>query len=225
MTWPDDHEYESVHVAEARKEAKGCVVTDERGWSLWWDCEHVPTVGDTARYYGRGIGFDVRGIVWFPKQELPHTKAGAIIVRYQSPEDHEAERKARSEAYQREFDARVKRPAVASHGRVYDSEMGEISGFGGGYEETCRKMALAGMQWFDEHPDADPKFHGYRGITGVISEDNDDAKALTDAIMAASGGDCTGAMHQACVSHALAYKRLGWDGYRAEMLKREEEPA
>jgi hypothetical protein len=85
-------------------------------------------------------------------------------------------------------------------------------------------MALAGMKWFDEHPDADPKFLGFKGVFGVITEDNDDAKALSKAILdAADGGGATGAMHQACVSHALAYKRMGWDAYRAEMVKKRDE--
>jgi hypothetical protein len=118
----------------------------------------------------------------------------------------------------------MKPPRVEMDGRVFDEEMGEISGFGGGYEEMCRKMALAGMKWFDDHPDANPRFVGNSAIYGVISEDNDDAKGLTEAILAPSGGDCTGAMHQACVSHALAYKRLGWDAYRAEMIKPDDEP-
>ena len=60
--------------------------------------------------------------------------------------------------------------------REYTKDMGEISGFGGGYEEACRKMVLAGLDWFDANPDADPQFHGYEGIYGIITEDNDDAK-------------------------------------------------
>lgn len=115
--------------------------------------------------------------------------------------------------------------------RVWDDAMGEISGFGGGYEAVCRAMVLAGIQWLDGHPDADPQFHGYRGVYGLIQEDNEDAKALTAAIMdapvpgvqARAGDDCTGAMHQAAVSHCLAYKRLGWDEYCRQLRDRESE--
>jgi len=92
----------------------------------------------------------------------------------------------------------------------------EISGFGGGYEAACRAMVAAGMEWFDAHPDADPQFHGYKGVYGVISEDNADAKALSAAIIAGSGGDCTGAMHQATTSHVLYAHKHGWDKYLAE---------
>ena len=218
--WKLDAEFQDGVIEEVTSEGNGYHAVKVGGWTLGWECDFTPQLGDTARYFGRGIGYTVRGVVCFPKQGgVP------LVVRYQSPDDHESERQAHSAAYEKERAARPKQPRVEASGRVYDSEMGEISGFGGGYEETCRRMALAGMQWFDEHPQADPKFHGYKHITGIITEDNADAKALTDAILAASGGDCTGAMHQACVSHALAYKRLGWDAYRAEMLKREEEPA
>ena len=110
-----------------------------------------------------------------------------------------------------------------SETRIYTDDMGEISGFGGGYEKACQAMVLAGLAWFDAHPGADPKFHGYSNIYGIIEEDNDDAKALSDAVVAASGGDCTGAMHQATISHVLVARRLGWEGYCAKMREREAE--
>lgn len=95
----------------------------------------------------------------------------------------------------------------------FTSEMDEISGFGGGYEQTCRNMLKAGLLWLDAHPEATPEFHGYKGVYGIITEDNADAKALSDAIVSGSGGDCTGAMHQACVSTALWIRTNGWDAY------------
>lgn len=118
--------------------------------------------------------------------------------------------------------------------KEWSEDMGEISGFGGGYEAMCRAMVLAGMQWVDEHPSADPHFHGFKGIYGVLAEDNDDAKAMVKAMMDApvyhagkkiqerAGDDCTGAMHQASCSHVLAYKRLGWDEYRKQLRERED---
>jgi hypothetical protein len=104
---------------------------------------------------------------------------------------------------------------------TYTPDMGEISGFGGGYEDACRKMVIAGMEWFDANPQADPQFQGYKNIYGVINEENEDAKALSKAVLATCD-DCTGAMHQASISHILAARRLGWEGYCAEMRKREE---
>ena len=107
--------------------------------------------------------------------------------------------------------------------RQYTEDMREISGFGGGYETTCRAMVLAGLDWFDAHSEATPKFHGYKGIYGIIGEDNEDAKSLSNAIVTAAK-DCTGAMHQAAVSHVLAARDMGWEKYVEKMreMKRSE---
>jgi hypothetical protein len=102
-------------------------------------------------------------------------------------------------------------------------EMDKIFGFGDGYEETCRKMLLAGLEWLDAHPHADPKFRRSPNIYGIIKADNEDAKALSAAIEAGSGGDCTGAMHQAVVSHCLFVKLHSWKAYVAKMSERNVE--
>ncbi len=104
--------------------------------------------------------------------------------------------------------------------REYTDDMREISGFGGGYEDMCRQMVLAGLDWLDANPTADPKFRSYSNIYGVIDEENDDAKALTAAIVAPSKGDCSGAMHQAVVYHVLFIKKNGWEKYCEEMRKK-----
>lgn len=106
---------------------------------------------------------------------------------------------------------------------VWREGMGEISGFGGGYEDTCRAMVRAGCEWLDAHPEAKPEFRGYKNIYGIISEENDDAKALTKAIVDASGGDCTGAMHQASVTHVLQIHAHDWEWYCAEMSKQDSD--
>jgi hypothetical protein len=98
----------------------------------------------------------------------------------------------------------------------YTKEMGEISGFGGDYEVDCRNMVIAGLEWLDEHPNADPKFHGFKGIYGVIEEDNQDAKDLSDVVINACDG-CSGAMHQATIGHILHIKEFGWGKYVEEM--------
>jgi hypothetical protein len=121
--------------------------------------------------------------------------------------------------------------------KQWSDDMGEISGFGGGYEAVCRSMVLAGIAWIDEHPTADPHFRGYKGVYGVISEDNDDAKQLVEAMMNAPvffegakiqehvKDDCTGAMHHASCQHVMAYKKLGWDEYCKQLRGREKEEA
>lgn len=117
--------------------------------------------------------------------------------------------------------------------KVWDEAMGEISGFGGGYEAVCRAMVLAGIAWLDEHPEAKLEYKGFKNVYGVVIEDSDDAKALEKAMMDApvvlngeqiqttAREDCTGAMHHAAVNHCLAYKRLGWDEYSKQLRERE----
>lgn len=96
--------------------------------------------------------------------------------------------------------------------------MREISGMGGDYEAACRAMLVGGMKWLDEHPEVEPEFHGFRNVYGVIAEDNADAEALSKAIVAAAGDHgCTGAMHQAVVSHCLFIRANGWAKYVEEM--------
>lgn len=101
----------------------------------------------------------------------------------------------------------------------FTQAMREISGFGGKYEKACRKMVLAGVKWLDAHPDTDPKFHGFKNVYGIIAEDNDDAKALSEAVVSACD-DHSGAMHTATIAHVLHIKNVGWDNYVREMKKK-----
>src|SRR3990172_9009853 len=55
---------------------------------------------------------------------------------------------------------------------IFTPAMGEISGFGGGYEKTCRTMIDMGLRWCDANPEADPKFRGMTGVYGIITEEN-----------------------------------------------------
>lgn len=102
--------------------------------------------------------------------------------------------------------------------RKYTENMREISGFGGGYEEACRNMVLAGLDWLDANIKSGPKFSEASNIIGFISDDNEDAKNMTDAMLAVCP-DCTGAMMQACVNHALYAHKNGWDKYVSEMTR------
>ncbi len=111
----------------------------------------------------------------------------------------------------------------------WTDDMREISGFGGGYELVCRAMVSAGAKWLDDNPARQPKFHGYKNITGIIEEDNYDAKALTEAVLNAdvpvgfngtpqkAREGCTGAMHQFTISHALHAHSVGWPEYQRIM--------
>ena len=106
------------------------------------------------------------------------------------------------------------------HKYKWTKEMGEISGFGGSYERGCRAMVIAGLEYWDSHPDLNPRFKGYKNVYGILSDDNEDAKMLEDKMMEVVDNDCTGAMHQASVSAVLYIKKNGWDKYVREMSKR-----
>lgn len=95
----------------------------------------------------------------------------------------------------------------------FEEGMSEISGFGGEYEETCRTMLKAGLEWFDKNPNADPKFHGFEGVAGLCMEDNEDAKKLSDVIVKAANDDCTGAMRQAVIETIFWIRKRGWNEY------------
>lgn len=101
----------------------------------------------------------------------------------------------------------------------YTDKSHEISGFGGGYEEDCRKMVIAGLEWFDEHEKANPKFHGFKNVFGLIIEDNQEAKQLTQHMNNACGGKATSAMMQCCLGHVKYAQQHGWDKYIQEMEK------
>lgn len=98
----------------------------------------------------------------------------------------------------------------------FTSDMREITGFGGDYEKSCRDMVIAGIEFLEKNK-LDPEFSTYKNIYGIIKENNEDAKKLTNAMYKAANYDCTGAMMQTCVSHVLYIKKNGWDKYVEKM--------
>ena len=94
--------------------------------------------------------------------------------------------------------------------------MGEISGFGGTYEDGCQTMLDAGVKWLNDHPDAELKMSEYQGVTGLLNEDSEDAKELGKVVVAAvdaayPDGGVTGAMHQAVMSRLMFIEANGWN--------------
>lgn len=101
----------------------------------------------------------------------------------------------------------------------YTPEMGEISGFGGGYEKACRNMVIAGLEWCDQQPSVDLSYKEFQGVYGLTTGESDDMKTMQQVMFEASGKDCTGAMMQACMGHIMAIRKNSWDWYVAEMSK------
>ena len=96
----------------------------------------------------------------------------------------------------------------------HTEDMGEISGFGGGYEACCQDMLEAGVRWLSERKEAaDLMGHDYEGVFGIFVPDSDDAKVLEKVVLAAAKGESTSAQHHAVMSRLFFIARNGWDAY------------
>lgn len=98
----------------------------------------------------------------------------------------------------------------------YTADMREISGFGGGYEDACRNMVIAGLNWCDEHWDANVTYKEYENIYGITFDESEDCKKMQEAMLAVNDG-CSGAQMQASMSHVMAARKLGWEEYCKQM--------
>lgn len=184
---------------------------------------------DEARLYGKGIGYSVRGLdingreVYYRTEEQARARTLAAL---------EENKRAR----QRELDDKGGvRPDPGAGKYDWRIGMGEISGFGGTYEAACRSMLIRALDFWDEQGEGfDPKYHSYENITGVMVDDNADAKKLDAAMMDAEivygngerercGDNATGAMHQAVVSHAFYVRKNGWESYVGQMSRRRDD--
>lgn len=106
----------------------------------------------------------------------------------------------------------------------YTEKMGEISGFGGEYEQACRNMVIAGLKWCDKKPNAILDYKEYANVYGITCDESPDMKECQQAMLKAPlAKGCTGAMMQACMSHIMFIKKNGWDKYVEEMSKEETE--
>lgn len=99
--------------------------------------------------------------------------------------------------------------------------MGEISGFGGGYEECCQDMLEAGVQWLVANSGRDIRAREMKAefegqlieFYGLLDVDGEDGKALEKVMLDAAKGEATGAMHQAVFSRLMYIAKNGWDEY------------
>lgn len=83
-----DDDWEEAKVEEVRPDGDGWTIRRDDGWSFYVPPEGIePKVGDVARFYGKGIGYTVRGLF-----------LNGLRVFYQT----EAEQRAKFEQEQRE---------------------------------------------------------------------------------------------------------------------------
>jgi len=99
----------------------------------------------------------------------------------------------------------------------HSDDMGQISGFGGGYEAACQDMLNAGVNWLVANAEKrDFKTSEYKGVFGIIQPASDDAKKLSEVVGSACK-DCTGAMHHAVMNRLLFIASKGWDAHCQEL--------
>lgn len=98
----------------------------------------------------------------------------------------------------------------------FTDNMREISGFGGGYENACREMVIAGVEWLDENKNANPEAKESPQIFGMTFDENEDMKELQDVMLEAVG-DCSGAMMHVSTNHVMFIAKNGWRKYCEEM--------
>ena len=102
-------------------------------------------------------------------------------------------------------------------------DMGEISGFGGGYEKTCQDMLEAGVKHINARflSGGDLKLSGFTNVFGLCFPENEPTEELSKAIVDAADGDCTGAMHHAVMARLAFIAKNGWEKYCSEVRQRE----
>jgi len=104
----------------------------------------------------------------------------------------------------------------------WTEDMGEISQFGGAYEECCRDMLFAALEWFDEHPGAERLFTGSADPFRVMHGENEEARSLSEAIRKAAKarGGATEAMFRFTLHVALVVQEDGWEAFQEAMRHR-----
>ena len=106
----------------------------------------------------------------------------------------------------------------------FTNEMGEISGFGGDYEQACRKMVIAGVEYLEKNKNIDFSFKEYENIYGILAETSEDTDKIIKAMIAANDDfGATGGMVQATLNHVKFIYEKGWNKYVETMIKDKQE--
>jgi hypothetical protein len=196
-------------ISEVTEEEEGYLITVDYGQTYIAKSHGVVIkTGDKIRIYGKGFGYQIRGIFINGKEFYYKTIEEFEIERKEWLRKHEEERTKEIQDLEQEL---IDNPSDEPF--AWQPGMGEISGFGGGYEKCCRTMLQTGLQWLSQNPDIALRFKMYENVVGIAVAENDDSEVLNEVLMDAAGGDCTGAMHQAVVSHILWIQHHSWEEY------------
>lgn len=107
MTWETDTEFELVKITGVRAGSDGWEIIRHDGWIFYVEAKHgvEPKVGDLARFYGRGIGGSVRGLVLGGRVVYYRTAQEDEVRRLQEVADQAAARRRAFEADHAALDA------------------------------------------------------------------------------------------------------------------------
>lgn len=109
MSWRDDTEYREDKITSVRQ-AEGGWYVEMSGWSIGVSgdvCNQEPKPGESIRLYGKGIGYEVRGIVIAERVYRYDTEAEAELRRESEKRQQEEERQQKLETERPERDARI----------------------------------------------------------------------------------------------------------------------
>jgi hypothetical protein len=98
----------------------------------------------------------------------------------------------------------------------FTDKMRELSGFGGGYEDCCRRMVIRGVEWLDKHKNANLSLKGFKNVFGLVKPGNEDSNELEEAFTK-DEDDLTGAMVHQVWMHLMFIQKNGWNKYVEEM--------
>lgn len=135
MTTESDREYRATTVIGVRDEGEsGWSITDADGWSFWIpkDKDVEPKVGQVARFYGRGIGYIVRGL----------TLDGQVVFYRTDEEQHEKQRQEKEEQ-----DVKS-RTSYAEHRTTLDAR---IAALPGPFQQRLHRFRSTSPDWGWQH--------------------------------------------------------------------------
>lgn len=94
----------------------------------------------------------------------------------------------------------------------WEDGMCELSGFGGEYEDACRRMFYAGLTWLENYPNSDLRAREYENVFGIFIPGSEDAQKLEDTMMAEEP-ECSGNMMHQAMNHLFFVAKQGWEKY------------
>jgi hypothetical protein len=189
-------------ITEVRKEDGGWTITKSDGWSLWIDKKYgvTPMVNDTIVVFGEPFG-RIQGIQINDK-----------VLYNKTDEEMEKEFQEWREKTSKRYDYEY----VELMEKIKDEESFEtvdISGMGSSYERSCQLMLRAGIKFLQKHPEFHFDYQVIKGVYGVCWTDTPWGKELDKTISDVVNGDCSGAMHQAVISHLMYIHKHGYTSW------------